>query len=155
MSDLENAAHGNSRPEPPSPESEPPQRSNVGQFQRGNTAGLKHGAYRSLDRPEALIAIKGKQDEVIQQLGGDLSQIQTDLVTDYARVDVLIESVVSNIEVGGIFTPKGRARAAVTMLMSLMDRRLRLALTLGLERRQRPVHPIDAVRAAIEKANSK
>ena len=86
-------------------------------------------------------------------LGGEPSMIQADLVTDYARVDVLIESVAANIEVGGIFTPKGSARAAVSLLLSLLDRRLRLAQVLGLERKSKPVNPLDAVRAAVVEAN--
>jgi hypothetical protein len=110
-----------------------------GRFQPGNTAAMKHGAYRSLDRPEALIAMQGKRAELTQHLGGEPSIVQADLVTDYARVDVLIESVARNIEVGGIFTPKGSARAAVSLLLLLMDRRLRLAVTLGIERRQKRI----------------
>lgn len=108
-------------------------------FLPGNTAALTHGGRRSLDRPEALAAIAGKREELVRHLGGEPSALQADLVTDYARVDVLIESVAANIEVGGIFTPKGSARAAVSLLLSLLDRRLRLATTLGIERRQRPV----------------
>jgi hypothetical protein len=60
-------------------------------------------------------------------------------VTDYARTDLLIESMAANLEVGGILTAKGKARAAVKLLLALMDRRLRLATTLGLERRARHV----------------
>jgi hypothetical protein len=108
-------------------------------FLPGNVAALTHGGRRSLDRPEALAAIAGKREELIQHLGGDPSMIQADLITDYARVDVLIESVAANIEVGGIFTPKGHARAAVSLLLSLLDRRLRLATTLGILRKAKPV----------------
>jgi len=108
-------------------------------FLPGNAVALKHGAFRSLDRPEALAAIAGKREEIKQHLGGDPSLLQSDLVTDYARVDTLIESVAANIEVGGIFTPKGSARAAVSLLMALMDRRLRLAMTLGIQRHERKI----------------
>ncbi len=105
----------------------------------GNTLALKHGGRRSHDRPEALAAIAGKREELLKHLGGEPSMIQADLVTDYARVDILIESVAANIEVGGIFTPKGSARAAVSLLLTLLDRRLRLATTLGIERKAKPV----------------
>jgi hypothetical protein len=81
----------------------------------------------------------------MQHLGGEPSAVQADLVTDYARVDVLIESVAANIEVGGIFTAKGHARAAVSLLLNLLDRRLRLATTLGIERRVKPVVPLAEV----------
>ena len=122
-------------------------------FLPGNVAAVTHGGRRALDRPEALAAIAGKREELVKHLGGDPSLIQADLVTDYARVDVLIESVAANIEVGGIFTPKGSARAAVSLLLTLLDRRLRLATTLGLERKSKPVNPLDAVRAAVAEAN--
>jgi hypothetical protein len=131
----------------------PQPRENSGRFQPGNTAALKHGGRRSLDRPEALIAIAGKRAELTAHLGDQSSVIQQDIVTDYARTDVLIESVAANIEVGGIFTAKGRTRAAVTLLLSLMDRRLRLAQTLGIEKKQRQINPLDAVRAAVAEAN--
>jgi hypothetical protein len=117
---------------------------NPGRFQAGNVAALKHGGRRSLDRPEALIAIAGKREELTAHLG-DASVIQQDLVTDYARTDVLIESVAANIEVGGIFTTKGKTRAAVSLLLSLMDRRLRLATTLGIERKPRRVETIETI----------
>lgn len=115
-----------------------------GKFAAGNVLSLKHGGRRSLDRPEALIAIAGKREELVAHLG-DASVIQQDLVTDYARTDVLIESVAANIEVGGIFTAKGKTRAAVSLLLSLMDRRLRLATTLGIEPKQRRVETIETI----------
>jgi hypothetical protein len=108
---------------------------------------VKHGGRRSLDRPAALAAIAGKRAELIAHLGGDPSLIQLDLITDYARVDVLIESVAANIEVGGIFTPKGSARAAVSMLLVLLDRRLRLATALGIERKVKPIKSLAEVMA--------
>ena len=119
----------------------------------GNTLAMKHGGRRKLDQPAALAAIAEKRADLVAHLGGDPSVIQADLVIDYARVDTLIESVAANIERGGVFTPKGSARAAVSMLLSLLDRRLRLATTLGIERRAKPVNPLDAVRAAVVEAN--
>ena len=114
-------------------------------FGPGNTYAMKHGAYRSLDQPEMLAAIAGKRDELTRDLGGELSVIQSDLVTDYARVDVLIESVAANIEVGGVLSAQGRVRAAVKLLLVLLDRRLRIATTLGIERKAKPVVPLAEV----------
>jgi hypothetical protein len=110
-------------------------------WQPANTAALTHGAYRSLDRPEALAAKLQKRTELIEHFSGEVSVIKADLLEDYACLDVLISTVVGNIEVGGILTPKGHTRAAVTLLMSLMDRRLRLAMTLGLERASKTLTP--------------
>lgn len=154
MSDLQQPLTERSRDHDPRQE-RPDRDATTGQFLPGHLTNVKHGAYQSLDRPEALAAITGKRDEIIRDLGGDLAIIKSDLVTDYARTDVLIESVARNIEVGGIFTPKGSSRAAVTLLLSLMDRRQRLAQALGLERHVKPVNPLDAVRQAVIEANQK
>ena len=104
-----------------------------------NTAAMTHGARRSLERPEVLAHIESKRTELTAHLGGDPTVVQADLVTDYARVDVLIESVVAHIEVKGIFTPGGNVRKAASLLLTLLDRRLRLATTLGIERKAKPV----------------
>jgi len=102
---------------------------------------MTHGARQSLDRPEAVLLIERKRQEVVAHLGGDPTVIQADLVTDYARVDVLIESVAENIQALGVFeSPStGTARVAVPLLLTLLDRRLRLATTLGIERKAKPV----------------
>lgn len=105
----------------------------------GNTLALKHGGRRAPQHPDALVAIAAKRADLERHLGGDPSVIQSDLVTDYARIDTLIESVAANIERGGVFTPKGSARAATTMLLALVDRRWRLAQLLGIERRSKQV----------------
>jgi hypothetical protein len=114
--------------------------------QPGNTLSLKHGAFRSLDRPETLGALLAVQADVVEHLGGDPSVIQLGLAKDYSRVDAMVEAVAANIAAGGILTPKGRRRAAVTLLLALMDRRLKLAAALGLERRAKPVaSPLDYI----------
>lgn len=115
-----------------------------GRFLPGNAAAVTHGARRSLASTDAQAAIAAKREELIAHLGGDASTIQIDLATDYARVDTLIETVAENIERAGLFTGKGRTRAAASMLLTLMERRLRLATTLGLERRVKQLPDISA-----------
>lgn len=106
---------------------------------RGSSLAMTHGGRRSPDHPNARAAVAAKLADLSQHLGDDLSVIQTDLTRDYAKLDFLIESVTDNLERGGIFTPKGSARAAVSMLLSLLDRRLRLAITLGIERKTKQI----------------
>jgi len=115
---------------------------------------VTHGGRRGLNTPAAFDAVAAKRAELAAHLGNDLSPIQMDLVLDYCRLDVLIETVSANIAAAGIFSAKGSTRAATRMFLVLTDRRLRLAQTLGIERRApRPVHPLDAVQRAVEEAN--
>jgi hypothetical protein len=113
---------------------------------------MTHGGRRSLDRAEALVAIAGKRQELIQHLGGDPSIIQSDLARDYARVAVLIETAAANIEVHGVLSVKGRTRAAVTMLLQLLERRQRWATMLELERRAKPVASVTEINVCAQGA---
>ena len=108
-----------------------------GCFQLRNQKALVHGGFRGLGTPQALAGLAAKRQELEAHLGGDPSAVQRDLAGDYARVDAIIESITETLARGGPLTPKGRSRAAVTLLLHLMDRRLRLAQALSIERKQR------------------
>jgi hypothetical protein len=141
MSHLEDPANTLLTPGADSAEPETPIKVAVGHGGRP----IEHGGRSRLQRPEQLAAIAGKRAEVIDHLGGDPTLIQADLATDYSRVDTLIETVAKNIETNGILTSKGHTRAAVSMFLSLLDRRLRLAQVLGIERKAKPVKSLAEV----------
>jgi hypothetical protein len=129
---------------------------NCHRFLSFNTYALRHGGRRSLHRPEALAAMNQERDQLLQfHFNGDYSVIEADLASDYGNISVLIDSVVENLKVAGIFTNGGRTRAATNLLMALMDRRLRLAQTLGIERKVKQIDPLDVVRDAVAQANQK
>ncbi len=91
-----------------------------------------------------------KAAAIASDLGGDLTTLQVDLVRDVARIDLLAESVAQHIEVKGLFTRGGKRRACVDLLLSLIDRRLKLATTLGIERRARRVPTLSEVKATFK-----
>ena len=111
--------------------------------QAPRTKGLHyiHGgcAESSLESLEALGAIAEKRAALRAHLGGQPSVVQADLSADYCRLDVLIETAAANIARQGAMTARGRTRSAVALLLQLMDRRLRLAVQLGIEPRTKRV----------------
>jgi hypothetical protein len=52
-------------------------------------------------------------------------------------------------------TRTGIKGQAFARYIAILDREIRLAALLGLERRAKPVNPLDAVRAAVEEANQR
>jgi hypothetical protein len=100
---------------------------------------LVHGAYAesSLESLSALGAIGEKRAALRVHFGGEPSVLEEDLAADYARLDVLIETVSANVAHKGVITTRGRTRSTVTLLMQLMQQRQRLAALLGLQRREK------------------
>jgi hypothetical protein len=92
---------------------------------------------------------------VASDLGGaaDLTTLQRHYVERIGETDVLIRLLVNNIETHGLFTSAGRVREVYDKLLAGMAAFDRYAQRLGLERRARPVNPLDVVRAAVEEAN--
>jgi len=106
---------------------------------------LTHGA-RSLQVRLALLAecrlaLAERRNGILADLGGpeDLSVIRTDMVERYLETSLLAEWLGGNLLAEGALTAKGKARAAATLYLSVLDRLSRLASTLGLERRQKRV----------------
>lgn len=129
----------------------------TGRFVKGNTA-----AGKTLARSEALwSALAGAKHELAEQLHSDLAldgnaaATMAGLVDAYVEARLLRHSLFTRmVEMGGPITTKGKARALFSSYLSVLDRERRLALDLGLERRQRPVDPLEAVRQAVEDANA-
>ena len=105
------------------------------QAPRSRGLHYRHGGYAesSLESLDGIAAIAQKRAELAQHLGGDPSTVQADLCDDYSRLDVLISTVTANVARKGVITGRGRTRSSVALLLQLMDRRLRLAVQLGIE----------------------
>jgi hypothetical protein len=112
-----------------------------GRWAPGNSGALVHGgrSRQALESAAAVAVRLEKQAALHEDLGGDLGVIKRDLGADYLTVDTMITTVTANIERQGVLTATGKRRAAVDLLLSLIDRRLRLAERLGIERRQKAV----------------
>ena len=175
------AAHGGEEPvdqppeQQPQPSSERPAAGDLGQlvgaavvelssradrgrngcFLPGNTA-----AGKSLSRSEQLwSALAPAKRLLVEQVAVDLAADDSAAATlrgtveAYAEVRLLRASLFARLsESGGPVTPKGAARALFAAYLSALDRELRIATTLGMERKAKPVSPLDALRAAVDAA---
>jgi hypothetical protein len=96
------------------------------QFGTDNEAALKHGLYA---RRAALLPEQAARSEemerlsatIVNELGGPekVGTLRIQAVDDYLRFRTLSERAWQAIDRGGLFTPKGRTRACVSLLMAL------------------------------------
>jgi hypothetical protein len=164
MSNLPDPANETLTNSPPIEQPATPAPPADGRFQKGNTFSLKHGGFseqvkRALLPEQAAIleSLAEKRAEIERDLGGaeTLSVLTRDLANRYLELCVVADYLGGKLVTEGPLTPKGNQRAALTAYLGVIDRLQRLALTLGLERRQKPVNPLDAVRHAVEEANKR
>jgi len=115
-----------------------------GRFRPGNVARLTHGLRSCRVQAGALLppgaALPADRERaIVADLGGDVPTITAGLVRRYAHLELIAEWLEGNLIAEGVMTTKGRQRAAVSAYMAVVDRLTRLGLTLGLERKARPV----------------
>ena len=91
---------------------------------------------------------------IAQELGGDLSTVKADTVLSYVEVTALKDWLGARLAASGPLTSRGKTKAMLTAFLSLLDRQVKLAQMIGLERRQRRVNPLDSVREAVRQANT-
>ena len=134
-----------------------------GRFTSGNRGALKHGrhsrAIANAELPEqsALRAVLAEREaSITADLGGHdaLSTLQIDLVHDYQTLTCIATYLESRVMREGPITAKGRTRAAVSVLLSVLDRKLRVAQQLGLARAARPIESLDRYLARVGGANN-
>lgn len=131
----------------------------TGQFLPGNIE-----AGRSLSRSEALwsalapakAALVGKlRADLALEQGGAAATLEG-LVDAYAEARLLRSSLFARMaDEGGPVTTKGKTRALFAAWLSAVDRETKLATVLGLERRQRPVDPLERVHRAVVEARDR
>jgi hypothetical protein len=154
----------NSRTADPAPKPETPAsgRRADGTFAPGNTERLQHGLYSRQvrnallpEQAEVLAALAEKRSAIERDLGGSeaVGALSRDLVDRYIELSVIADYLGQRLATEGPLTTKGRQRAALTAYLGVVDRVHRLAVSLGLERRTKPVNPLDAVRNAVAEAN--
>ena len=120
-----------------------------GTFAAGNRNSWKHGAYSTQTRralvedPAAAAALAEHCQEIETDLGGNASRLERDLVRRYVETAALADHLGRHLTHGGALTATGRARAALSAYLRVLDRQHRLAAALGLERRARPVEEVD------------
>ncbi|MCL4848099.1 MAG: hypothetical protein KJ066_16275 [Acidobacteria bacterium] len=116
-----------------------------GRFTPGNGARLTHGlrSTRLLELPDVRTWHTEQVAAIGADLGGEpeLSALQRAAVREAARLEVLAAAIGDDLLERGCLSAKGKTRAALTAYLSLIDRLHRMATTLGLARREKPVIP--------------
>lgn len=111
----------------------------TGQFVEGNKAAVKHG----LTPRGGLTKLDGELAErraaVVADLGGEdaLSTIAESTIHRYVVADALLSWMEGNLLAEGVITPKGKRRAMHNAYLAQLDRVVKLANMLGLDRKAR------------------
>jgi hypothetical protein len=113
---------------------------------------LEHGG-RSVEVRLALIdarraALAESRQAIFADLGGaeNVGRLKADLVERYLETSLIAQWLGGNLLVDGVLTTKGRARAAASFYLQVLDRISRLTAALGLERRAKAVpSPLDYI----------
>jgi hypothetical protein len=125
-------------------------------FLPANQLQRKTGIYSRQPPPPE---IREKADElragVITDRGGlsELTTLELSYVEKLGDLDVTIRLLTHEIATNGLLTPGGNVRAVYDKLLAGLAAFDRYAQRIGVERRQRSVNPLDAVRRAVIEAN--
>lgn len=147
---------------PTSPELATNEPSNRGRFALGNRASMRTGlrsarvlAGEMPEQAEARAALGERQAAIVADLGGReaVSTLALGQIERHARLELVDAFLWENLQRLGPLTAKGKTRAALSAWLLVVDRLHRSALALGLERKQKPANPLDAVRRAVAEAN--
>jgi hypothetical protein len=104
---------------------------------------------------EVAAQLDARRAAIVADLGGEeqLTAIALGEVERYLRLGVLADEAWAVLErAGGSYTTRGRRRDAQRAFLEVSAAQGALAARLGLQRRERPVDPLDAVRRAVEEA---
>lgn len=134
----------------PSDECPASSRSLSGRFVKGEPGpNLRHGGRSILVRLEIIEARRAELEDhraaIFADMGGreSVSRVKADPVERYLETSLIAEWLGGNLLADGVLTGKGRARAASTLYLQVLDRVARLAMALGLERRSRKIDLTD------------
>jgi hypothetical protein len=128
-------------------------------WRKGNPSRPTHGlAPRRTAAPVPTLDVdrrNGLRDAVLADLGGEseVSAVMRALVEDFANAVDLRDAAMANVFAIGPTTPAGRRRAVLDIYMAASTRVERLASHIGVQRRAKPVDPLDEERRAVEEAN--
>ena len=125
----------------------PARKPNAGRFKPGNTASLRHGRYSQqiVDTAAFKAALVAMEAEKTADLGGAdaLSSNQRDLLRLLIKTLSIEGHLWQRIEQEGPLSAKGQSRAVLSAWTAVSDRIVKLATTLGLERKAKRVPSIE------------
>ncbi len=140
----EGALHTDSRRDPPMQELAPtgPETArNPGWFERDNTRSLKHGRYSKRvaraelpEQAEVRALLAEREAAIIADTQAE-STIQRDFVRTYQTLWIIETHLTERIRAEGAITGKGKTRALVSTLLTVIDRKTRIAALLGIARK--------------------
>ena len=114
-----------------------------GQAGPGNTLNLRHGlrSTQLLEQPDIATWHAEEVAAIETDLGGaaELSALQHASVREAARLEVILGALGGELLDHGVLTGKGKCRAATTIYLQVLDRFVRVAATLGLERKAKQI----------------
>ena len=130
-----------------------------GRFKKSNQAALVHGG-RSKQvqagtlevQAQAVAAMAEAHQAIVADLGGEITELQRNLITDYLRVGLVADFAFQSLQESGVFTSHGRQRAVVGTLLKSIAQRAELAKALGLQRKAKPTKDLNAYLAERESA---
>lgn len=124
------------------------QRDASGRFLRGNTASLVHGGRSELlPRRLADEAMAEKEQAVLADLGGNVSTIAAGAVHRYVAAEALLAWMEARLIDEGVLTRKGHQKALHKAYLAQLDRVVRLAQLIGLEKKAKGVSLVEHMRA--------
>lgn len=122
------------------------ERDDKGRFTHGNTAALVHGA-----RSKQASALQAPlREAIVQQVYADLGADENSLpatvrglIGRYAETTLLADAYMCFLqEQGGPIGTRGRQRSAMSGYLAVVDRQLKLAQLIGLERKARKIDTV-------------
>ena len=123
----------------------------------GNTLNLRHGlrSLKILDQPDISAWHQEEVETITADLGGagGLTALKRASIREAARLELIMGTLGDELLAGGVLTGKGKMRAATSVYLHVLDRFMKMAATVGLERRAKPVNPLEVVQRAVEEVN--
>ncbi len=121
----------------------------TGRFLPGNVAALRHGRRSTVVRrrieEESRAELAERRQVIVADLGGldQLSTIAIDVLERYLVAAALLGWMEDRLIVEGVVTTKGKRRSIHRAYLAQLDRVVRLASMLGLERRAQAVPSVE------------
>ena len=118
-----------------------------GQAGPGNTLNLRAGLRSALllEQPDIALWHCEQVEAISADLGGasELSALQRASVREVARLEVILAALGNELLNGGVLTGIGAMRAATTAYLQVLDRFVRVAGRVGLERKARKIPSLE------------
>ena len=115
-----------------------------GRFAEGNTAALRTGCFSRQLQDDAAPWREQQIAAIRADLGNDIATLKAHTIEQLGTLLVVLRFLSANLMAEGPLTGKGRQRAATSAYLQVLDRYVRLAQTIGLDRQTRQLpNPAD------------